>query len=119
MSMSTLLKRGVLGATTAMPVCTGAMSASADWSQTTYDGNSVSTVRTDRAKIWVRDAKADGNRAYANYWRNNSSSRYQLVTYSYGEVKSATMAGSARVASFQACTDHPVAGDACNTRQYI
>lgn len=76
-------------------------------------------VNSARTTVSVRDGKADGVRAYGNYWRNNSSSRYQLITRAYGETTSATLSGSTRVSSFQACVDRPVRPDGCGTRQYI
>lgn len=76
-------------------------------------------VNSARTTVSVRDGKADGVRAYGNYWRNNSSSRYQLITRAHGETASATLSGSTRVSSFQTCVDRPVRPDGCGTRQYI
>lgn len=113
------VKAGVVGACAAMVIFGGAAAANAGWTSSAESGASVASVKDARTQITVRDGAADGNRAYANYWRNNSSSRYQLVTNAYRETQSATMSGSTRVASFQACNDHPVSGDTCATRKYI
>lgn len=119
MSFSTALKRGAFGVVAAAVVCSGAASASAGWTSTADGGASVASVNDARTKVSVRDASGDGNRAYADYWRNDSGSKYQLVTYGTGDVASATMSGSTRVASFRACNDHPLTGDTCASRQYI
>lgn len=98
----------------------GATAAHADWTLTTKDNNSRAVVNTSRTTITVKDINADGNRAYANYWRNDrGTTRFQIVTYSYKDSARASLGGSARIASFQACSDHPVLGDTCTGRKYI
>lgn len=115
---TTALRRALVTTFAAGLLVTGAGAAQAYSSK--YDsGASVMSVNSARTEATVRDAKADGIRAYGNYWRNNSSSRYQLITTAYGETVSANLSGSTRVASFQACQDRPVAPDGCATRQYI
>lgn len=119
MSKKTALFRRALVTTFAAGLLVSGAGAAQAYSQSYDGGGSVMTVNSARTKATVRDGKADGIRAYGNYWRNNSSSRYQVVTRAYGETASATMSGSTRIASFQACQDRPVAPDGCGTRKYI
>lgn len=112
------LRRALVTAFAAGMLMTGAGAAQA-YSQSYDGGGSVMTVNSARTQATVRDGKADGIRAYGNYWRNNSSSRYQLITKAYGETASVSLSGSTRVSSFQACVDRPVGFDGCGTRQYI